>query len=306
MQIIEKRLKFYVVDAYKVARETNMGSRINTIMQTCFFAISGVLPREQAIEQIKKAIKKTYGRKGDQVVQQNFQAVDQTLANLFEVKVPNKVTSAIEMPPVVSDRAPEYVKQVIARMIEGKGDTLPVSAMPIDGTFPTATSQWEKRNIALEIPAWEEDICIQCNKCVIICPHASIRVKVFDPVGLTDAPPTFKAVDFKSAEHKGKKYSLQVAPEDCTGCGLCVEFCPVKSKTDTKVKAINMKPQPPLREAEKVNYEFFLNIPEIDPQRNQIRQREGLTILAASLRIFRCMLRMRGDTLCQTGDPAVR
>ncbi len=269
MQIIEKRLKFYVVDAYKVARETNMGSRINTIMQTCFFAISGVLPREQAIEQIKKAIKKTYGRKGDQVVQQNFQAVDQTLANLFEVKVPNKVTSAIEMPPVVSDRAPEYVKQVIARMIEGKGDTLPVSAMPIDGTFPTATSQWEKRNIALEIPAWEEDICIQCNKCVIICPHASIRVKVFDPAGLTDAPPTFKAVDFKSAEHKGKKYSLQVAPEDCTGCGLCVEFCPVKSKTDTKVKAINMKPQPPLREAEKVNYEFFLNIPEID--RREIR-----------------------------------
>ena len=268
-QIIEKRLKFYVVDAYKVARETNMGSRINTIMQTCFFAISGVLPREQAIEQIKKAIKKTYGRKGDQIVQQNFQAVDQTLANLFEVKVPNKVTSTIEMPPVVSDRAPEYVKQVTARMIEGKGDTLPVSAMPIDGTFPTATSQWEKRNIALEIPTWEQDICIQCNKCVIICPHASIRVKVFDPAGLTDAPPTFKAVDFKSAEHKGKKYSLQVAPEDCTGCGLCVEFCPVKSKTDTKVKAINMKPQPPIREAEKVNYEFFLNIPEID--RREIR-----------------------------------
>ncbi len=263
-QIIEKRLKFYVIDAYKVARQTNMGSRINTIMQTCFFAISGVLPREQAIEQIKKSIKKTYGKKGDLVVQQNFQAVDQTLANLFEVKVPAKVSSAIEMPPVVSARAPEYVKKVTGPMIEGKGDSLPVSAMPIDGTFPTATAQWEKRNIALEIPVWEADICIQCNKCVIICPHASIRVKVFDPEGLNDAPPTFKAVDFKSAEHKGMKYSLQVAPEDCTGCGLCVEFCPAKSKKEAKVKAINMKPQPPLREAERVNYDFFLNIPEVD------------------------------------------
>ena len=263
-QIVEKHLKFYVIDAYKVARQTNMGSRINTIMQTCFFAISGVLTREQAIEQIKKSIKKTYGRKGDQVVQQNFQAVDQTLANLFEVKVPERVSSTIEMPPIVSDRAPEYVKRVTARMIEGKGDTLPVSAMPLDGTFPTATAQWEKRNIALEIPVWEPDICIQCNKCIVICPHASIRVKVFDSADMAGAPPTFKAVDFKSPEHKGMKYSLQVAPEDCTGCGLCVEFCPAKSKKEAKVKAINMKPQPPLREAEKINYEFFLNIPEVD------------------------------------------
>ncbi len=173
------------------------------------------------------------------------------------------------MPPVVSDRAPQYVKKVTAPMIAGKGDLLPVSAMPIDGTFPTATSQWEKRNIALEIPVWESEICIQCNKCIVICPHASIRVKVFDPHGLTDAPPTFKAVNFKSAEHKGMKYSLQVAPEDCTGCGLCVDFCPVKSKKDPNVKAINMKPQPPLRDAERVNYDFFLNIPEID--RREIR-----------------------------------
>ncbi len=263
-QIIDKHLKFYVIDAYKVARQTNMGSRINTIMQTCFFAISGVLPREQAIEQIKKSIKKTYGRKGDQVVQQNFLAVDQTLANLFEVKVPDQVTSTAEMPPVVSVRAPEYVKKVTARMIEGKGDTLPVSAMPIDGTFPTGTSEWEKRNIALEIPVWEEEICIQCNKCVVICPHAAIRAKVFDPSNMSNAPSTFKAVDFKSAEHKGMKYSLQVAPEDCTGCGLCVEFCPVKSKKEAKVKAINLRPQPPIREAEKVNYDFFLDIPEVD------------------------------------------
>jgi pyruvate-ferredoxin/flavodoxin oxidoreductase len=268
-QLIEKKLRFYVVDAYKVARDTNMGSRINTIMQTCFFAISGVLPRDLAIDQIKKAIKKTYGRKGDQVVQQNYLAVDQTLANLFEVKVPEKVTSTIEMPPVVSDRAPEYVKRVTARMIAGKGDSLPVSAMPIDGTFPTATAQWEKRNIALEIPVWESDICIQCNKCVVICPHASIRAKVCLPSELANAPSTFKAVDFKSSEHRGMKYSLQVAPEDCTGCGLCVEFCPAKSKTETKVKAINMKPQPPLREAERANFEFFLGIPEID--RRQIK-----------------------------------
>ncbi len=263
-QIIDKHLKFYVIDGYKVARETNMGSRINTIMQTCFFAISGVLPREQAIEQIKKSIKKTYGRKGDQVVEQNFKAVDGTLANLFEVKVPDKITSTIEMPPVVSDRAPVYVKKITAPMIEGKGDLLPVSAMPIDGTFPTATAQWEKRNIALEIPVWETDICIQCNKCVIICPHASIRAKVFLPAELSNMPATFKAVDFKSAEHKGMKYSLQVAPEDCTGCGLCVEFCPVKSKSEAKVKAINMKPQEPLRATERANYDFFLNIPEID------------------------------------------
>ncbi|HEY9167281.1 MAG TPA: pyruvate:ferredoxin (flavodoxin) oxidoreductase [Candidatus Kryptonia bacterium] len=263
-QIIEKRLKFHVVDAYKVARQTNMGSRINTIMQTCFFAISGVLPREQAIEQIKNSIKKTYGKKGDLVVQQNFQAVDQTLANLFEVKVPDKVSSTIVMPPVVSERAPDYVKKVTSQMIAGKGDSLPVSAMPIDGTFPTATAQWEKRNIALEIPVWVEEICIQCNKCVVICPHASIRVKVYDPKELAGAPPTFKAMDFKSAEHKGMKYSLQVAPEDCTGCGLCVEFCPAKSKTETKIKAINMKPQPPIREAERANYDFFLNIPEVD------------------------------------------
>ena len=263
-EIIEKHLKFYVIDAYKVARETNMGSRINTIMQTCFFAISGVLPREQAIVQIKNSIKKTYGKKGDLIVQQNYQAVDQTLANLFEVKVPDKVTSIIEMPPVVSDRAPEYVKKVTAAMIAGKGDSLPVSAMPIDGTFPTATAKWEKRNIALEIPVWEEEICIQCNKCVVICPHASIRAKVYDPAELANVPPTFIAVDFRGTEHKGMKYTLQVAPEDCTGCGLCVEFCPAKSKTESKVKAINMKPQPPLREAERVNYDFFLNLPEID------------------------------------------
>ena len=262
--IIEKQLKFYVIDGYKVASSTGMGGRVNTIMQTCFFAISGVLPKEQAIEAIKSSIKKTYGRKGESVVQKNFAAVDATLANLFQVKVPEKVTSTIEMPPVVSHLAPEFVQKTTARIIAGKGDELPVSRMPNDGTFPTATAQWEKRNIALEIPVWEMEICIQCNKCVLVCPHAAIRAKIFDPAELKNTPATFKSMDYKGVEYKGKKYALQVAPEDCTGCSLCVEVCPAKSKSQVKVKAINMKPQPPIRELERANYDFFLNLPELD------------------------------------------
>ncbi|MCX6143585.1 MAG: pyruvate:ferredoxin (flavodoxin) oxidoreductase [Ignavibacteriales bacterium] len=262
--IIEKQLKFYVIDGYKVASSTGMGARVNTIMQTCFFAISGVLPKDQAIEAIKSSIKKTYGRKGESIVQKNYAAVDATLANLFQVKVPEKVTSTIEMPPVVSPRAPEFVQKTTARIIAGKGDELPVSRMPNDGTFPTGTAQWEKRNIALEIPVWEMDICIQCNKCALVCPHAAIRVKIFDAAELKSAPATFKSMDYKGVEYKGKKYSLQVAPEDCTGCSLCVEVCPAKSKSQVKVKAINMKPQPPIREQERANYDFFLNLPELD------------------------------------------
>ncbi|HTY38023.1 MAG TPA: pyruvate:ferredoxin (flavodoxin) oxidoreductase [Bacteroidota bacterium] len=262
--IIKKQLKFYVIDGYKVAGQTGMGGRVNTIMQTCFFAISGVLPKDVAINAIKNSIKKTYGKKGEAVVQKNFAAVDATLANLFEVKVPDKVTSTIEMPPVVSASAPDFVKSVTAMIIAGKGDELSVGQMPQDGTFPVATAQWEKRNIALEIPVWEPDICIQCNKCVMVCPHATIRVKVFDPAQLKNAPPTFKSMEFKSSEYKGMKYSLQIAPEDCTGCSLCVEVCPAKSKTQVKVKAINMKSQPPIREQERTNYEFFLKLPEVD------------------------------------------
>ncbi len=262
--IIEKQLKLYVIDGYKVASSTGMGGRVNTIMQTCFFAISGVLPKDQAIQAIKASIKKTYGRKGESVVQKNFAAVDATLANLFQVKVPEKVSSTIELPPVVSPLAPEFVQKTTAKMIAGKGDDLPVSRLPIDGTFPTSTAQWEKRNIALEIPVWEMDICIQCNKCALVCPHASIRVKIFDPAELKNAPPTFKSMDYKGVEYKGKKYSLQVAPEDCTGCSLCVEVCPAKSKSQVKVKAINMKPQPAIREQERTNYEYFLNLPELD------------------------------------------
>jgi len=263
-QIIDKKVKFYVIDGYKVAQETGMGARVNTIMQTCFFAISGVLPREEAIAAIKNSIKKTYGKKGDQVVQQNFAAVDQTLANLFEVKVPASATSTMEMPPVVSAKAPDFVKNVTAKIIAGFGDMLPVSAMPKDGTYPTGTAQWEKRNIALEIPVWDEAICIQCNKCALVCPHATIRIKVYDPKMLQNAPQSFKSMEYKAPEYKGMKYTIQVAPEDCTGCGICVDICPAKNKSETKLKAINMLPQPPIREQERVNYDFFLALPEAD------------------------------------------
>jgi pyruvate-ferredoxin/flavodoxin oxidoreductase len=278
-QLIEKKIKFYVIDAYAVAHETGMGARINTIMQTCFFAISGVLPREEAIQQIKGSIKKTYGKKGDQVVQQNFAAVDQTLAKLHEVKVPSSVTSTIEMPPAVSPKAPPFVQKVTAKIMAGDGNALPVSAMPDDGTFPTGTAAWEKRNIALEIPVWDEVTCIQCNKCVMVCPHATIRVKVYDRAALTDAPPTFKSTDYRGVEYKGMKYTLQVAPEDCTGCGLCVEVCPAKNKKETRLKAINMASQPPIRETERANYDFFLALPEVDRRTVKVETIKGSQFL---------------------------
>ncbi|MBD3165689.1 pyruvate:ferredoxin (flavodoxin) oxidoreductase, partial [bacterium] len=269
-QIIDKKLKFYVIDAYKVAKETGMGARINTIMQTCFFAISGVLERDEAIAKIKDAIKKTYGKKGDAVVQMNYNAVDQTLANLHEVDVPDQVTSDWERPPIVPDEAPEYMKNVLGKIYAGHGDDLPVSAFPEDGTFPTGTTKWEKRNIALDIPVWDTDLCIQCGKCVLMCPHAAIRAKVCEPELLENAPGTFKSMDYKGKEFKGMKYLLQVAPEDCTGCTLCYEICPAADKKDKEHKALNMQPQAPLRESERENYNFFLNdIPEVD--RSKVR-----------------------------------
>ncbi len=264
-QIIDKKLKMYIIDAYHVARETGMGSRINTVMQTCFFAISGVLPRDEAIAKIKDSIKKTYGAKGDEIVKRNFEAVDKTLANLHEFKVPDKTSSKIELPPIVPEKAPDFVKTVTAEIIAGRGDDLPVSAFPNDGTFPTATTQWEKRNISLEIPVWDEKICIQCNKCVLVCPHAVIRPKVYDKSLLKDMPPTFKYAKARGKEFTDDMvYTLQVAPEDCTGCALCVEFCPVKNKQEIRLKAINMAEQPPLRETERENWEFFLGIPDLD------------------------------------------
>jgi pyruvate-ferredoxin/flavodoxin oxidoreductase len=263
--LIEKKMKFYVIDAYKVASDTGMGQRINTIMQTCFFAISKILPKDEAIEMIKNTIKKTYGKKGDKIVQMNFDAVDQTLANLHEVKVPSKVTSKIQFLPFVPDNAPEFVKDVTATLIAGNGDLLPVSKMPVDGTFPTATTQWEKRNIALEVPVFDPEVCIQCNKCVAVCPHASIRAKVYDAKLLANAPATFKHVPFKSKEYGDNlEYTIQIAVEDCTGCGICVDVCPAKNKKETRLKALNMAPQLPIREQERENWDFFLSLPDLD------------------------------------------
>jgi len=263
-QLVRKKARLYVIDAYKVARDTGMGVRINTIMQTCFFAISGVLPREEAIAQIKKSIKKTYGKKGDDVVQKNFAAVDHTLAHLFEAQVPAQADGQVALPPVVSDKAPDFVKRVTATIMRGDGDSLPVSAFAPDGTWPVATTQWEKRNIAQDIPVWEPALCIQCNKCAISCPHATIRPKVYAADALKNAPATFKSADSKIAEFKGWKFTIQVAPEDCTGCGLCTTACPAKDKANPKRRAINMAPQMPLREAERANWEFFLSLPEVD------------------------------------------
>jgi len=271
-QIIKKKVKFYVIDAISVARATGMGGRINTIMQTCFFALSGVLPREEAIEQIKYAIEKTYGKKGEDVVQKNIAAVDQTLANLFEVTVPAQVTSKVEMPSPFTANAPESVRNSLGVIYGNMGDTLPVSAFSPDGTFPTATAQYEKRNLALEIPVWDEKTCIQCAKCVVICPHACIRMKVYDAKQLEGAPATFKSTDARVPEWKGMKWTLQVAAEDCTGCVLCVDVCPAKNKAEAKLKAINIQPQAPLRMAERENWNFFLNIPEFDRRKVKVTQ----------------------------------
>ena len=262
--IIEKKLKFYIIDAYEVARKTGMGGRINTIMQTCFFAISNILPKDEAIAEIKKYIKKTYSKRGETVVKQNYAAVDSSLENLFEVKVPEKATSKATRRPTVPAKAPDFVKEVLGVMISKDGDSLPVSKLPNDGTYPTGTTQWEKRNIALEIPVWNPDLCIQCGKCAFVCPHAVIRTKVYDAALLKDAPETFKSVDAKFREFPDAKFTVQVSPEDCTGCGMCVENCPAKDKTDPSRKAINMGSQPPLRESESKNWEFFMNLPDPD------------------------------------------
>lgn len=270
--IVEKQVHVYVIDANSVARETGMGGRVNTIMQTCFFAISGVLPREQAIEEIKRSIKKTYGKRGEAVVRQNYLAVDRTLERLYEVPVPAQasaaVWSSIVRRPPVPDEAPDFVRQVLGPMIAGEGDQLPVSALPVDGVYPAGTARWEKRNIALEIPVWEPDLCIQCGKCSFVCPHAVIRTKVYEPAALEGAPADFRSTAARFKEFPDMQYTLQVSPEDCTGCSLCVEVCPAKDKRQVGRKAINMAPQPAIRERERVNWEFFVDLPEV--QRDQI------------------------------------
>jgi len=266
--LIKKEAKLYTIDAYKVAHQSGMGQRINTIMQACFFAISGVLPREEAIEQIKNAIKETYGKKGDEVVRQNMQAVDDTLSNLNQVTIGSAADSQKELRQCIVGEASEFVCNVLAKVIAGEGDDIPVSDMPADGTYPTGTSKFEKRNLADEIPVWEPDLCIQCAKCSMVCPHAVIRTNVYEAKYLANAPRTFKSIEAKGASWAGMKYTIQVAPEDCTGCEICVHVCPGRDKTNPERKALNMKPQRPLRETEIDNWNYYLNIPEYD--RNKI------------------------------------
>jgi pyruvate-ferredoxin/flavodoxin oxidoreductase len=263
-QMIQKHIRFFVIDAYALAKQVGMGGRINTIMQTCFFGISGILPRDEAIAHIKKSIEKTYGKRGPEVVRRNCEVVDHALAHLNEVPVPQTISATKSRPPLVSAQAPDFVQKVSAVMLAGKGDLLPVSAFPVDGTWPTATAKWEKRNLALEIPVWDSKVCIQCNQCALVCPHAAIRAKVYEDSTLAGAPETFKSTAYRGAEYKGKMFTIQVAPEDCTGCNLCVNVCPAKDRTNPKHKAINMEPQAPLRDAERSNYDFFLNLPELD------------------------------------------
>ena len=274
-QILDKNLKFFVIDGVRLGNEIGLGPRINVIMQTAFFKISNIIPIETAVEHIKDAIKKSYGKAGEKVVEMNFKAVEAGRTNLMEVAVPKKVTSTIGKPAVVSDKAPAFVREVTATIIAGLGDQLPVSKMPADGTFPTATSQFEKRNIANEIPVWDADLCIQCGICSFVCPHATIRLKAYDASFLKKAPESFKSVDCKIPEMKGKKFTIQVAPEDCTGCGACSYNCPAKSKEDPYHKAINMEFQPPLRAQEAANFEFFLSIPDVDPTQVKLDSLRG-------------------------------
>lgn len=276
-QLIAKQAKFYVIDAYEVARQTGMGSRMNTIMQVCFFAISKVLPGQQAIEAIRNSILDTYGKKGEEIVQKNLKAVDETLAHLHEVEVPEKTSGEREMSPSFSQAALPFERDVLGTIYAGHGDELPVSAFPCDGTFPTGTAKWEKRNIALEIPVWDTKTCIQCGKCAMVCPHAVIRIKIYDSAQLANAPATFRYADARDKEWQGQKYTIQVAPEDCTGCGICVDICPARNKSETRLKAINMMPQPPLRTSERDNWDFFLKIPEADRRKikvSNIRQQQ--------------------------------
>jgi len=266
-EIIDKKLKVHVIDARTVALAAGMGSRINTIMQTCFFALSGVLPKDEAIEHIKKAIKKTYGRKSEKLVAKNFEAVDQTLSHMEEVTIPANVTANRIRPSIVPEDSPDFVKRVTAMMLANKGDLLPVSAFPVDGTWPTGTARFERRNIAAEIPVWDEGPCIQCNKCALVCPHAAIRAKVAEPADMANAPASLKHMDYRGNEFKGESYIIQVAPEDCTGCTLCVKVCPGKDKKDPNRVALKMATKDPILETEKRNWAFFVGLPEVSREK---------------------------------------
>jgi pyruvate-ferredoxin/flavodoxin oxidoreductase len=278
--ILKKKLRFFVINAYEVAKNTGMGVRINTIMQTCFFAISGVLPRKEAISQIKKGIKKSYSKFGEATVNKNYLAVDQTVANLHEVDLTGKsATSTLTRRPQVPEKAPEFVRNVLGKIIGLEGDDLPVSVFPVDGTYPPGTTQWEKRNISLEVPEWVPDLCIQCGKCVFVCPHSVIRAKIYEPQYLNQAPAAFKSLDAKFREFPDTKYTVQVSVEDCTGCGLCIEACPAKDKTEVGRKALNLVEQLPIREQERANWEFFQSLPIPDRSQLNIRTLKNSQLL---------------------------
>ena len=278
-QIIEKKLKFYVVDAYHVAKEAKMGVRINTIMQTCFFKLADILSEEEAIAQIKNAIKKTYGKRGETVLQRNYAAVDGALGALHEVKAPGKVTSTHRRLPSVPDSAPEFVKNVLGEIIANRGDNLPVSAMPVDGTFPTGTCKFEKRSVAQDIPIWDAELCIQCGRCSLLCPHAAIRMKAIDPADLAGAPAEFETVDWKGKEYPDRKFRLQVFPDDCTGCGVCVNVCPAKNKKVEGRKAINMEWKLDHLDREQANLDYFLGLPDMDRSKVKVETIKGSQLL---------------------------
>ncbi len=278
-QIIAKKLRFFVVDGYEVAEKAGLGRRINTVLQACFFALSNVLPRDEALFKIKEAIRKTYGKRGEPVVQRNFAAVDQALDHLHEVRVPDQADSDHRMRSPVPPEAPTFVREVTAKMIARQGDSLPVSALPVDGTYPSGTTRWEKRNISLEIPVWDEDLCIQCGKCVLICPHAVIRAKVYDKALLENAPESFKHAPARWKEYRDSAYTLQVAPEDCTGCTLCFEICPVKNKSNVSLRAVNMAPQEPILEDERANWDYFLELPDTSRPELNFRQVKDVQLL---------------------------
>ncbi|MDD5134455.1 MAG: pyruvate:ferredoxin (flavodoxin) oxidoreductase, partial [Phycisphaerae bacterium] len=278
-QIIDKQLKLFCIDAIPIAQKIGLGARINVIMQTAFFKISNIIPINEAVAAIKKAIEKTYGKKGQKVVDMNNAAVDAALSEIAEVKIPASVTSKLSMPPAVPDDSPEFVKEVLGEIIADRGDNIPVSKMPADGKFPSATTQYEKRNIAVDIPVWEPDVCIQCAQCSLVCPHAAIRVKLYDGKYLEKAPKTFKSAEAKGKDYQGMKWTVQVAPEDCTGCGNCVMVCPAQQKGDDKQptgkKAINMALQEPLRMSERENYAHFLSIPNTDQNLYKVNTVKG-------------------------------
>ena len=278
-EIIDKKIRFYTIDAYDIAKEIGLGVRINTIMQTCFFALSNVIPKDEAIKSIKKFTEKTYGRKGEKILKMNYEAIDKAIDNLYEVKVPEKASSGFDLKDPIPEDAPDYVRTAISKMISYKGDELPVSVFPDDGTYPTGTTKWEKRNISLDVPVWDPETCIQCGRCTFVCPHAVIRAKVYPKDALKGAPASFKHVEAKFSQFKDYMYTVQASPEDCTGCKLCYETCPVKNKRDPKLKAVNMEFKDSILDREKENWNFFESIPYVDREKLNVTTVKDIQLL---------------------------